>query len=626
MTSFDYMKMEMESHKMEETGLDAEKSQNMLVNLRDHLILAFPNLLGQTMPLSLIRNDTEGNISLVVPLKSRAEPTGSSTRGYVNMGLPLDTPTFMLQFIPMWSIADDEESPSQSSRTLISVTVATYHGLILKKDFFRFFITYNNPDDLQEVELKISSCDLLEKLESFPQGFRLCAGLEVFNGLDLNSVFIEPFGSDKEFVVVRSRKCEYLLEVEDLFSLDKIDLDRVSCIQCGLLQNSALCIKPEIPQLPPSQIVHEFHIDDESDHHDDIEEDIKENIIDDKDDPVWKTKATPKVNRSDFYKCGHCDKSFKTLRAKERCSENCQQKSSMKEELVNINQIELAPLKAGKKRRKRVVLNSKPKKAKGETIKKCSLCFKEFAMITRYEQHMELHKKRIEEFNTQTKCPKSGCNYLFPNREQLCHHYTSEHDPDSTPCAYCLKVLHKEKLRAHFFAEHPYKEFSCQICGKICAFQSQLKQHTVEAHSTERPKDVVCDICGNRYRREAGLRQHMASAHSDHREFQCLHPKCIQDGKIKGFTTRARYLQHQRIHMGLKPFMCKLCEYKSTRSDNVLFHCRKVHRIPKPTKKNDVQIDEGQLNEDFLKPLKIDADDTNTSLATLIVSDINVAD
>ena len=620
------MKMEMESHKMEETGLDAEKSQNMLVNLRDHLILAFPNLLGQTMPLSLIRNDTEGNISLVVPLKSRAEPTGSSTRGYVNMGLPLDTPTFMLQFIPMWSIADDEESPSPSSRTLISVTVATYHGLILKKDFFRFFITYNNPDDLQEVELKISSCDLLEKLESFPQGFRLCAGLEVFNGLDLNSVFIEPFGSDKEFVVVRSRKCEYLLELEDLFSLDKIDLDRVSCIQCGLLQNSALCIKPEIPQLPPSQIVHEFHIDNESDHQDDIEEDIKENIIDDKDDPVWKTKATPKVNRSDFYKCGHCDKSFKTLRAKERCSENCQQKSSMKEELVNINQIELAPLKAGKKRRKRVVLNSKPKKAKGETIKKCSLCFKEFAMITRYEQHMELHKKRIEEFNTQTKCPKSGCNYLFPNREQLCHHYTSEHDPDSTPCAYCLKVLHKEKLRAHFFAEHPYKEFSCQICGKICAFQSQLKQHTVEAHSTERPKDVVCDICGNRYRREAGLRQHMASAHSDHREFQCLHPKCIQDGKIKGFTTRARYLQHQRIHMGLKPFMCKLCEYKSTRSDNVLFHCRKVHRIPKPTKKNDVQIDEGQLNEDFLKPLKIDADDTNTSLATLIVSDINVAD
>ena len=612
----------MESHKMEETGLDAEKSQSMLVNLRDHLVLAFPNLLTQTMPLSLIRNDTEGNISLVVPLKSRAEPTVSSARGYVNMGLPLDTPTFMLQFIPMAmvTITDDQESPSPSSQSLINVTVATYHGLILRKDRLRFYITYNNPNDLQEVELKISSCELLEKLENFTQGFRLCAGFEVFNGLDLNSVFIEPFGN--EFVIARSRKCEYLLELEDLFSLDKIDLNRVSCVQCGLIQNSALFIKSEAPQQQSSQMIHEFHIDDESDHQDDIEEDVKENIIDDKDDPVWKTKATPKVNRSEFYKCDHCDKSFKTLRAKDRCSENCQQKSSKKEALDPLGP---PLLKAAKKRRKRVVLNSKPKKAKSEIIKRCSLCFKEFAMITRYQQHMALHKKRIEDFNTATKCPKGDCDLTLSDREQLCHHYTSQHDPEATPCAYCLKVMHKERLRAHFFAEHPYKEFSCQICGKICAFQSQLKQHTIEAHSVERPKNVVCDICGNRYRREAGLRQHMASAHSDHREFQCLHPKCIQDGKIKGFTTKARYLQHLRIHMGVKPFMCKVCEYKSTRSDNVLFHCRKVHNISKPTKKDDVQIDERQLKEDF-EPFKIDTDDTNTSLATLIVSELNVTD
>ena len=85
---------------MDETKtIDLERSQNILVNLRDHLVYAFPKLLSQTIPLSLIRNDTAGNISLVVPLKSRAEPTSFSARGYVNMGLPLDTPTFMLQVI-----------------------------------------------------------------------------------------------------------------------------------------------------------------------------------------------------------------------------------------------------------------------------------------------------------------------------------------------------------------------------------------------------------------------------------------------------------------------------------------------------------------------------------------------
>ena len=29
---------------------------------------------------------------------------------------------------------------------------------------------------------------------------------------------------------------------------------------------------------------------------------------------------------------------------------------------------------------------------------------------------------------------------------------------------------------------------------------------------------------------------------------------------------------------------CTICEYKSNRSDNVLFHLRKVHKIDKPTK------------------------------------------
>ena len=75
-----------------------DKSQNVLVTLREHLNVTFPNL-AATLPLSQIRNDTLGNISMVMPLKSRAEPCENSTKGYINMGLPLDTPTFMLQVI-----------------------------------------------------------------------------------------------------------------------------------------------------------------------------------------------------------------------------------------------------------------------------------------------------------------------------------------------------------------------------------------------------------------------------------------------------------------------------------------------------------------------------------------------
>ena len=77
-------------------NIQPDKSQNVLGTLRSHLENAYPNL-ASTLPLSQIRIDTLGNISMVMPLKSRAEPSNNTTKGCINMGLPLDSPTFMLQ-------------------------------------------------------------------------------------------------------------------------------------------------------------------------------------------------------------------------------------------------------------------------------------------------------------------------------------------------------------------------------------------------------------------------------------------------------------------------------------------------------------------------------------------------
>ena len=81
---------------MEGNSIDPEKTQTILSTLREHLTAAFPNL-SVTLPHNQIRNDTAGNISMVFPLPSKDEPTSNSEKGYINMGLPLDTPTFMLQ-------------------------------------------------------------------------------------------------------------------------------------------------------------------------------------------------------------------------------------------------------------------------------------------------------------------------------------------------------------------------------------------------------------------------------------------------------------------------------------------------------------------------------------------------
>lgn len=101
---------------------------------------------------------------------------------------------------------------------MIDVSVATYHGLILKKDYLTFYINFNNPTNLDEAELRTTSCELLNKLEQFSEGFRLCAGLDNAMGLSIGEVFVEPFGETRDgFIVVRSRKCEFMLELEEMF-------------------------------------------------------------------------------------------------------------------------------------------------------------------------------------------------------------------------------------------------------------------------------------------------------------------------------------------------------------------------------------------------------------------------
>lgn len=625
---------------MEGNSIDPEKTQTILSTLREHLTAAFPNL-SITLPHNQIRNDTAGNISMVFPLPSKDEPTSNSEKGYINMGLPLDTPTFMLQLTPM-AIISDEDYPPPSSRSFIDISVATYHGVILKKDSLVFYIDYKTPG---EAELRTSSCELLTKLELFQGGFRLCAGLDSTTGLSINDVFIEPFGEFKDkHVVIRSRKCEFMLEMEEMYSTEKIELDRASCVQCGLLQNDAICLKVESNR-------NEFQVDEESDHYEKEEPEEILGLGDDSNlikDPNWRIPANSKKSIDTFASPEFTRKNLREITSKLNCNK-CGRKfrneiiwQSHQDKCTGTKTEDQTGVKIRRKRNSATTNKSAPKSKKAKTeldgnsgvlsdkeIQYCHLCFREFTMSTRFELHMELHRKRMPELFLESPCPFEGCELTFPDRISLGKHYDI-HSKKSSPCGYCQKIIKKEKMRSHFFAEHPYQKFVCQICNKVCSFQSQLKQHTQEAHSSVKPKDVVCDICGNRYRREAGLRQHMASAHTQFREFKCS--ICF-----KGFTTKARLTQHHRIHTGHKPFKCAKCDYRSNRSDNVLFHLRKVHKVERPTKDEHVLV-QNQLLEDEDHISNIETIETKIEtvlgdqatghephLATLIVSEVITA-
>ena len=112
-----------------------------------------------------------------------------------------------------------------------------------------------------------------------------------------------------------------------------------------------------------------------------------------------------------------------------------------------------------------------------------------------------------------------------------------------------------------------------------------------EMHNPQKVKTFICELCGNAYSRTTGLKQHMISRHSTQRDFKCT--ECD-----KAFTNKNRLANHLRIHTGAKPFKCKICDYHSNRRDNVLLHCKKVHKVERPTNMTCVETDESQLAQD----------------------------
>jgi uncharacterized Zn-finger protein len=219
----------------------------------------------------------------------------------------------------------------------------------------------------------------------------------------------------------------------------------------------------------------------------------------------------------------------------------------------------------------------------------CSVCKKQFCGRKSLKYHVNSHIHRSDEENlTHTNLSN--------------HNENGAHLPDKKPyvCIFCKKsYISASKLMYHIRVHSGDKPFGCSVCAKTFASVRNLKKHRKTHGEKEKPHS--CSLCPKSYGLPSELRTHTLRAHSEeepekpHRCHVCdksyftirdlqIHTRVHTGEKpyvcelcAKSFHNLKNLRLHKIVHTGSRPFGCPVCKKSFSRSDNCLQHLRRVH-------------------------------------------------
>ncbi|CAL4122293.1 unnamed protein product [Meganyctiphanes norvegica] len=200
----------------------------------------------------------------------------------------------------------------------------------------------------------------------------------------------------------------------------------------------------------------------------------------------------------------------------------------------------------------------------------CDICEKKFSGIM-LKRHKLMHK-----YNNSLTCKE--CGEKFQDFMKLDKHMKA-HASNDISCIFCDSTFQsRAEYNKHMEFIHIDKYgtvspnvdvvpnyCTCRICFKIFPQRSGLNEH-MKIHLEEKK----CPKCDYTSKIKAQLEIHIASQCETVQAF-----KCKECGKQ--FSSEPFLKRHKIIHSAKKPYECTECNFKSSHSQSLRSHLRKVH-------------------------------------------------
>eukprot|EP00808_Paulinella_micropora_P032083 g24927.t1 len=181
--------------------------------------------------------------------------------------------------------------------------------------------------------------------------------------------------------------------------------------------------------------------------------------------------------------------------------------------------------------------------------------------------HPALSPQHVDRFQ----CPQ--CEGRFPTRSQLNSHLRAHFGNRNFACSSCNSTYSTEAERdVHVQTVHlAQRPFTCPQCSKSFTTSGRLKLHLSEVHDNA-SKTLPCPRCHRRFKHRWELKDHTMRAHTGEKPFAC--PNCT-----KRFVTRSELIVHMRgTHdQGQKPYVCQACNRSFTQAADLDKHIKRLH-------------------------------------------------
>ncbi|KAG7154620.1 zinc finger protein 91-like [Homarus americanus] len=305
-------------------------------------------------------------------------------------------------------------------------------------------------------------------------------------------------------------------------------------------------------------------------------------------------------NNVESFKCSDCDRTFPTLRGRDRHHLHMH----LKHKPVQCTECfrtfnSFRPLE-------RHLRNNHDK----DPTLFCEMCEAEFVLGTSLEHHKEImhpvaSRSKLIKVPTGSKVREQ----VKPNR--------------MFECPFCNQEIYGARaLRLHHQKMHNSQEYTCKYCKYKSACLSTMHRHMVRVHKALNLKLYYCLKCMAGYQDPRDLEEHYISVHKTETSFLCQH--C---GEKFACIDMLRF--HRNSH---RAFSCKLCHLGFMKEEALEDHMKAVHTCD-PVRSNEngditgqsegkgVNEKLAQLDEDADGNSKVDCTTAASSKVLVIASD-----